>query len=311
MNTMPKTDECIKMLGEAQFLFRPFCYSSKGFFEKDGIINFQNRIKAMLNYRLMPFGVITIPDNADKDTARKNPILQNIGDFDAFWYAMKNYQLVTADDLRNEFWSICPDLESISKFLDVMNVKFDGVNHKYDTDINQIKENYNGLNELVNAGKISEQEADDMFWNIHFIADRYNFIMCCIRKIYKTFREMVKPQQADTVQPQQPPYFTCQFTPDEQKKSDLQIIIPDNILQALEREVCITQNPLKWLKSKSLLAYFVDVINDKLNLKHGEKRQVRAFETMFNETGLSGAINDYKKTGQLPIDHEIIDKILI
>jgi hypothetical protein len=223
MNTTPKTDECIKMLGEAQIVFiTTKLYINKGYYDKDSVIDFQNRIMAMLDYRLMPLGVISMPDNADKDTAKKNPILQNISNFDAFWYAMKHYQLVTADDLINEFWSICPDLESIPKFLDVMLVKFDEVSYGYDTDINTIKEQYNGLNEHVEAGIISEQEADKIFWNIHFIADRYNLKLNHISEIYRKFRKMAYPQQTgtnnDTVKPQPPPHFTRHFTDDEQRK---------------------------------------------------------------------------------------------
>jgi hypothetical protein len=68
---------------------------------------------------------------------------------------------------------------------------------------------------------------------------------------------------------------------------------------------------IEWTgKSKSLLAYFVDNITDKYDIKNGEKRLIKPFETMFNKTGITNSINDYKKTGQLPIDHEIIDKIL-
>jgi hypothetical protein len=69
---------------------------------------------------------------------------------------------------------------------------------------------------------------------------------------------------------------------------------------------------LEWKKekSKALLAYFIDNVADKYKIKHGAHRLVRPFETMFNVTGISGAINDYKKTGDLPIGYEIIDNIL-
>ena len=194
MNAIPKTEACIKMLSEAQMVFSPLLYRDISHFEKDRTLDFQNRIKAMFDYRLLPFGVITMPDNADKETAKANPVLKNINDFDAFWYAMNNYQLVTADDLSNEFWSICPDLESIPKFLDVLNVKFDDVNYRYDTDIKALKGQYECLNELAKAGTISEQDADEMLWNIHFLAKRYNFIMHYIGGIYGAFRKMVEPQ---------------------------------------------------------------------------------------------------------------------
>ena len=275
MNTTPKTDKCINMLGEAQLVFAPLRYNGKFYFDKDCVIDFQNRIKAMLDYRLMPLGVISIPDDADKETARINPILQNISDFDSFWYAMKNYQLVTADDLKNEFWSICPDLKSIPQFLNAMNVKFENVNYRYDTNITTIKEQYNGLNELVKAGKLSEQEADEIYWNIHFIADRYNFTMDCIRDIYKTFRKMVEPQQystnSDTVKPQQSLHFTRKFTTDEAKRLYNGLTngnyLPKNTVYShfcyVFGGTAIPDNekpfkPLQWQPTVALLAYMID-----------------------------------------------------
>jgi hypothetical protein len=68
--------------------------------------------------------------------------------------------------------------------------------------------------------------------------------------------------------------------------------------------------PLEWTKSKALLAYFVDGITEKYNLKHGEKRMIKPFETMFKTTGITHAINDYKKTGDSPVGYKDIDKLL-
>ena len=91
-----------------------------------------------------------------------------------------------------------------------------------------------------------------------------------------------------------------------------QITIPENILEELQRQGFIEDaksNLLKWKKSKSLLAYFVDVANDKLSLKHGEKRTIKPFETLFGVDGLTSAINDYKKTGGFPVGYKDIDKL--
>jgi hypothetical protein len=69
---------------------------------------------------------------------------------------------------------------------------------------------------------------------------------------------------------------------------------------------------IKWIgKSKSLLAYFIDKVIDKYNVKHGERRLIKPFETMFNVTGITNSINEYRnKTGQRPVNYEIIDNIL-
>ena len=195
MNTTPKTDACIKMLREAQMVFDAFNYNGITYFDKDVIMDWHNRIMAMMDYRLIPFVIYTMPDDDDKDTAKNSPILQHIRDFDHFWYAMKNYQLITSDCLRDEFWGLCPDLESITKYLDVMNVKFKDVNYRYETDINKLKDSYNGFNTLVEAGELSSTEAKDMLIHLHIMAKRYNFIMDCIYDVYKVFREMTNPQQ--------------------------------------------------------------------------------------------------------------------
>jgi hypothetical protein len=95
-------------------------------------------------------------------------------------------------------------------------------------------------------------------------------------------------------------------------QEDCKKIIPDNIWNELEKRGFIGNAkalPVKWLKSKALLAYFVDVANDKLNLKHGEKQRIRPFEMLFGVSGLVSAKNDYKKTGGLPVDYGHIDKL--
>ena len=90
-------------------------------------------------------------------------------------------------------------------------------------------------------------------------------------------------------------------------------LLPNMLLVKLQQSGCIkdiTVRPLKWEKSKSLLAYFVDVANDKLNLKKGQKRQIKPFETLFNVLGLTDCINEYQnKTGQPPQGYKDIDNL--
>ena len=95
----------------------------------------------------------------------------------------------------------------------------------------------------------------------------------------------------------------------------------NNLLSALQPYLNVLQEngfienaaekPLKWLKSKSLLAYFVDVANDKLHLQDsGGRKQIKPFETLFNVSGLAGCINEYKnKTGQKPQGYKEMDEV--
>lgn len=97
---------------------------------------------------------------------------------------------------------------------------------------------------------------------------------------------------------------------EKRNKANTKFQIPTDLLDKLEQGGFIQKEPLQWLKSKSLLAYFVDVANDKLNLKHGQKRSIKPFEDMFNVSGLTGCMNEYKnKTGQLPQGYEDVDKL--
>lgn len=84
------------------------------------------------------------------------------------------------------------------------------------------------------------------------------------------------------------------------------------IQKAIQKGLC--DNNYKWLKSKALLAYFADRASEHLNLgkgKYGDKIKTswKPFETLFNAKGLSGAKNDYQKTGTLPDGYEIVDKL--
>lgn len=84
------------------------------------------------------------------------------------------------------------------------------------------------------------------------------------------------------------------------------------IQKAIQAGLC--DNNYKWLKSKALLAYFAHVTSDYLNLGKGEhngRKYVswKPFETLFKIKGLSGAKNDYQKTGTFPYGSKDIDKL--
>lgn len=81
---------------------------------------------------------------------------------------------------------------------------------------------------------------------------------------------------------------------------------------AIQNKLC--DNNYKWLKTKSLLAYFADKASEYLNLDKGEydgkaKTSWKPFETLFNIKGLSGAKNDYQKTGTLPDGYKKVDEL--
>jgi len=263
MKTTPKTDECIGMLSEAQSVFNHFI--GNGYFDIKHYAAFLNRVNAVLKYRLLPNCIITIDNNVDKDKAKENELLKNVSDFDAFWYAMKNYQLVTITDLKNEFWELCPNIDNIQQFIDVMNKKFQGVNYLYDADIDKIKARFNII-KFVENGEITNKEADEMFWNIYNISHKYNFVMERVRAMFKEFREIAQGNDKKTIQ----------------------ITLPDNLLKWLQDTICSNGKgyienakgkPLKWLQNKQLA--FELVTHDKIKNKLSKEAAKRELQLLF------------------------------
>lgn len=69
----------------------------------------------------------------------------------------------------------------------------------------------------------------------------------------------------------------------------------------------------KWNKSKALLAYFISKISDEYNLSSNRRIKWKEFKPVFgynnNDNSLSGALNDLQKTGNKPLEHDIIDNL--
>ncbi|MDO4158898.1 MAG: DUF6043 family protein [Prevotellaceae bacterium] len=83
--------------------------------------------------------------------------------------------------------------------------------------------------------------------------------------------------------------------------------------RAIELELC--DRDYHWLKSKTLLAYYAEIVSDKLGLSKAEQNNVKKvswkpFESLFGVSGLSSDRNMYRnKTGVLPKGSEIVDSI--
>ncbi len=93
--------------------------------------------------------------------------------------------------------------------------------------------------------------------------------------------------------------------------------VPDYIWERLQEARYITREPLKWLGTKQLFAYFVAKACDTFEIKETflteksgliEVRILKAFEIIFNMPGLRGKIRDAKRFP--PAGYKEIDKIL-
>jgi hypothetical protein len=81
------------------------------------------------------------------------------------------------------------------------------------------------------------------------------------------------------------------------------------------RDMGLLDCDYKWLKTKQLLACFAQKMSDKLMLGKGvnsdgtNRISWQPFECLFNKKNLRLSYNDIQKTGQLPREHELIDKL--
>jgi hypothetical protein len=122
-----------------------------------------------------------------------------------------------------------------------------------------------------------------------------------------------EPQQANNEQTTGELNLPSELNTDKAKK----------LLQKLiDKDFC--DEGFKWNKPKALLAYFADKASEYLNLGKGQKDERariswKPFEALFSiqkksgewikAKGLSGARNDYQKTGILPCNYKDIDNL--
>lgn len=187
------------MLGLAKIVLTQPIHTG-GYFDKAQLLSNLNQVKAMLKYRLLPSCNITIPVRIDKKTAKA--AMPHIFDFEDFWFVTKHYDLVTYEDLRDEFWRILPDINRVDEFLGFMNTKFDEVNYTYDTDTAVIRNKYcAGMEKLIEGGRVSANEVNEICEILSEIAEMYNEAMKKIRSAYNDFRMWVsKGKQNDSGQ---------------------------------------------------------------------------------------------------------------
>lgn len=86
----------------------------------------------------------------------------------------------------------------------------------------------------------------------------------------------------------------------------------DLLQKTITAKLC--DDTYNWLKTKALLAYYVDRASEYLGLCMGEydgkpKTSWKPFETLFGIIGLSGSKRDYQKTGTFPNGYRDVDRL--
>lgn len=210
MKPTPKTDSCIKMLNETEYIFwaLPEKLQAVGKVNrKDDLFRTLVRSRAILEYKVLPCCTITIEEDKKKDKESLRAFMQKYDCntfepyFDEVWEVLTRFETVAIQDLKDEFWDICPDLDNIVKFIGVMQVKF----NKVLCNIPETKEHppyYSKDYEWTQAVKylednniISKKEADSILFDIHSIAEGINIKVMQIANMYRDFKDMAEPQQ--------------------------------------------------------------------------------------------------------------------
>lgn len=208
MNPTPKIDNCIKMMDELLISISPIYYNINARFDKERILRWQTKINAIIGFKLLPLLELRIGDHsiANKEECMSFMKKYNIPFselyFESEWDVIKNYDIVTTDDLKNEFWGLCPTPDTIPQYLNIVNKKFykvlsripDKDDFSCDNIINGKRpNNYNhGIRERQKSGLLTEKEADSILFFIHNTVETLNFKKYQIEDIFNEFKNMTE-----------------------------------------------------------------------------------------------------------------------
>lgn len=171
-------------------------------FNKDRVFRRLTEMKALMFYRLCPMMILKV-DIQDKNEALNvlNKLNVWTGEpfFDEVWDVLQ-CEMITIEDLKNEFWEICPDVDSIHKYLQITRVKFkkllenipDREYYSLDALLFNKGNNVcaNDVRKLQEAGLLTKKEAEDILMSIHQIVDNINSAIDRIVEMYNELKAM-------------------------------------------------------------------------------------------------------------------------
>ncbi|MGP1539581.1 hypothetical protein [Bacteroides pyogenes] len=271
----------------------------------DEVINVLGQVVTVVN--LIEYSITEI-EKADSPTDEAKDIINTYQKNLDYCHSCK----ITAKDVYDEYWAICPSIESLPKCAKAIAVRFENVGIPV-----WVCDPYSDYQERVNnkiwsmnqQGIVTKSQASDLMCLFELLA---NWLMVWVFRVRAILKEMgVKPL----------PILTDKSEETGDEESDKPTALPDelktdeakSILQkAINAGLCDTN--YQWKKSKALLAYFADCASEYLKLGKGEydgktKTSWKPFESLFGISGLSEAKRDYQKTGTLPSAHKDIDKL--
>lgn len=326
MKLMVKTDRCVELLKEIQLGLYPYCFSFNGDDELVDIVKKSgNKGEAIRQYYKDKSGKdrFLTDEEAIQSVFDKDAVLYRLAFLKAlttyvlspvYKIANKNEQLnivkshtgqdqyadvildtvesfgepIYVKDLEDEFMEVCPDMDSIGKYLPLALSKYDDINLPFRNGCSMLdfvfkENNYSRhIRKAESIGLITKEEAEMILVSIWQIIDRVNTVADWIMEMYAKIESWIPSDGSDDANVQmatnaQNTHFSVNKSYDEMQR----------ILTALQQQGFIssdttietfyyrmtgqggpTDDKIKWIKkgkkrkdsiSKRGLVYFIEI----------------------------------------------------
>lgn len=249
MKLMVKTDRCVKLLKEIQLGLYPYCFSFNGddelvnivkksgnkgeairqyykdksgkdrfltneeaiqsVFDKDTVLYRLAFLKALTCYVLSPVYKIANKDE-QLDVVKSNTGQDQYAD--VILDTVESFgEPIYVKDLENEFMEVCPDMDSIGKYLPLALSKYDDINLPFRKGCSMLdfvfkENNYSRhIRKAESAGLITKEEAETILVSIWQIIDRVNTVADWIMEMYAKIESWIPSDGSDDANVQTDP----------------------------------------------------------------------------------------------------------
>lgn len=193
-----KAKAAAEMLFEVIYSLTPTIYNE---WKVDDIIRLQVRARAIVYYRLCPITIISVSESDTLKELMKKMIENKLWTGDDFFVEVFNvlvsFNIVSLDDLENEFIELCPNIDDFEKYLEILikPVFLKLPNYKKSIDV-CVK--YITQQEV--KGKITKDESKILSRNVYVISDLVDRSFNSICEVYNQVLQQKRVLQPSSLQ---------------------------------------------------------------------------------------------------------------
>ena len=223
MKATPVADECIRIiekLEELNFMFsigKPITNDKISRYgdKKDELLKHDreafnnllywgNYYSVLIHFRLLPFVRISYKGNSSFKQHKGESITEDLSDFvdknlnvdnkNILWQVLTEYDDITTEDLKKEFWNILPDLSHLEETCQMIKMKyknvFSNIPDKDYWDYFKLVEDYKFMayyNSLIKYGIAQKNEVEALICKICNVVEFLNCACNSILDVYKDF----------------------------------------------------------------------------------------------------------------------------